>query len=450
MKDRDISSFYLLSLGCPKNLADSEKLTRKLRMKGFLPVPGPEEADTLIVNTCGFIEAAKRESIDEILRLAKLKGKRKGKTGKKQKLLVFGCLAQRYMEELRKELPEVDAICGVDAGEEIAGHLEGWGGNFKDGGSGAEKEKEKDLPYMTSTFPYAYLKISEGCKRRCSFCSIPLIRGPLRNFAPDALLAEARDYINAGIRELIVVSQDTASYKFKGYGLKELVRDLSSLPGDFWVRLHYLHPSGVDQALLDAMAREKKVVKYLDMPLQHSEPGILRLMGRGGHGREHFGRLIARARHTMPGLAVRSSFIVGFPGETQAESDGLIDFIRQTGFEHAGAFIYSREDGTAAALLGKQLPPAVKERRYGRFMSAQAEISLEKNQALTGRKMKVIVDEVDGKTAICRLASQAPEVDGVVFVEGEGMKAGDFARVLITEAYDYDLKGELLKQKQVV
>ncbi len=423
-------------------------------MNGLLPVSVPEEADALIVNTCGFIEAAKRESIEEILRLAKLKGEQEGKKGpknkknKKQKLIVFGCLAQRYKEELRKELPEVDAIWGVEAGDEISDYLTGGlagGAESKNGRQ--ERPEEADGPvFLPSTFPYAYLKISEGCKRRCSFCTIPQIRGSLRNFSPDSILAQAQGYIKAGIKELVVVSQDTASYKFKGYGLKELIRDISSIPGDFWVRLHYLHPSGVDQGLLDAMAGEKKVVKYLDMPLQHSEPRILRLMGRGGYGGEYFSRLISRARQTMPGLAVRSSFIVGFPGETGEESEGLLDFIRQTGFEHAGAFIYSREDGTAAAALVNQLPAAAKKRRYEKFMSAQAGISLEKNQALRGRKMKAIVDEVDGKSAICRLASQAPEVDGVVFVDGEGLKAGDFVRVLITEAYDYDLKGELFSE----
>ncbi len=439
VRSKGASSFHLLSLGCPKNLADSEKLTRRLRLKGLLPVPGPEEADVLIVNTCGFIEAAKRESIDEILQLARLKGE-----NGKQRLLVFGCLAQRYMEDLRRELPEVDAIWGVEAEDKIVEYLAAESGGEK------SMPREAEQPsYMPSTFPYAYLKISEGCKRRCTFCSIPAIRGPLKNFEPDAILGEAQGYIKAGIRELVLVSQDTASYKFKGYGLKELVRDISSISGDFWVRLHYLHPSGVDQGLLDAMAGLEKVVKYLDMPLQHSGTRILKLMGRGGHGREYFGRLIGRARQAMPGLAVRSSFIVGFPGETQAESEGLLDFIRQTGFEHAGAFIYSREDGTAAASFKGQLPQSVKKKRYDSFMSAQAEISLGKNQALTGREMKAIVDELDGDAAICRLASQAPEVDGVVFAEkkkkgGAAVKPGDFVRVLIAEAYDYDLKGVLL------
>ena len=442
-KNKNSSSFYLLSLGCPKNLADSEKLTGTLRLAGLEQASGPEDAGTLIVNTCGFIEAAKQESIEEILNLARLKGKKKNK-----KLLVFGCLAQRYKEELKKELPEVDAIWGVDAAAEIAGYL-AKGVQPENGFFRLRKEK---LPvFRPSTFPYAYLKISEGCKRRCSFCSIPLIRGPLRNFAPDEILKEASGLLKTGIKEIIVVSQDTASYKFKDYGLKELVKDICSLPGDFWVRLHYLHPSGVDEKLLDVMAGQKKVVKYLDMPLQHSEPGILKLMGRGVHGRKSFGRLIAYARQAMPGLAVRSSFIVGFPGETKADAEGLIDFIRQTGFEHAGAFIYSREDGTAAAKLQGQLSTAVKQKRYDQFMSAQAEISLEKNKALTGRRMKAIVDEVDGKTALCRLASQAPEVDGVVFLDGvsmeeeKGIKPGGFVRVLITEAYDYDLKGELVK-----
>ncbi|MDA8172117.1 MAG: 30S ribosomal protein S12 methylthiotransferase RimO [Nitrospiraceae bacterium] len=457
------NSFYLLSLGCPKNLVDSEKLTRRLCLSGLRPTREAEEADTLIVNTCGFIEAARKESIDEILGLAKLKGG-------KRRLLVFGCLSERYKEELQAALPEVDAMWGVNAEEEIARYM----GTSADDASADDASADNTSADNTSadntsadntsadntsadntsaearpsTFPYAYLKISEGCRRRCSFCSIPLIRGPLRNYSPETILKEAEDYIRSGTKELILVSQDTASYKVKGFTFSELLKDICSIPGDFWVRVHYLHPSGVDDSILEAMAGEPKVARYLDMPLQHSEQRILRLMSRGG-GRRDFTKIINRARKMMPGLAVRTTFIVGFPGESEEEFEGVLDFIEETGFEHAGAFVYSKEEGTGAARLPGQLPKAVKKRRWERFMRAQAAISLEKNKSLIGRGMTALVDETDGKFAIGRLASQAPDVDGVVFIEDEkgALKPGDFARVLVTEAQDYDLRGLSLSLK---
>ena len=458
------NSFYLLSLGCPKNLVDSEKLTRRLRLSGHSPVEDPEEADTLIVNTCGFIEAAKEESIGEILGLAKGKGSRK--------LLVFGCLSERYKEELRAELPEVDAMWGVNAGEQIADYLNEtltprsslphplWIPHAGQGPRGSRRARgvnkiEGKMAGLPSTFPYAYLKISEGCKRRCSFCSIPLIRGTLKNFSPDEILKEAEDYVKGGIKELILVSQDTSSYNVKGFTLPQLIKEICSIRGEFWVRIHYLHPSGTDGNLLEAMAGERKVVKYLDMPLQHSEQRILRLMARGG-GAGEFTKVISRARKMMPGLAVRTTFIVGFPGETEEEFEGLLDFMEQSAFEHAGAFVYSREEGTGAARLPGQLPQAVKKRRWDRLMRAQAAISLEKNKALVGREMTALVDETDGKIAIGRLPSQSPDVDGVVFIEnienegknaGITLKPGDFPRVLVTMAYDYDLKARPLPVK---
>ena len=435
--------FYLLSLGCPKNLADSEKLTGRLRLAGHRMVSEPEDAEVLMVNTCGFIEAAKEESIGEILRLAGTK-----EDGKK--LLVFGCLSQRYAEELRAELPEVDAIWGVGADEEIARYL----GNAA--GPRGGRRRIAPEPLRPSTFPYAYLKISEGCGRRCSFCSIPLIRGPLSNFGPDEILMEAEGYIRAGIKELILVSQDTASYSVRGYRLPDLLKDICRLPGDFRVRLHYLHPSGVDGRLLSAMAGEPKAVKYLDMPLQHSSPRILKMMSRGGSG-EKFKKTISRAREMMPGLAVRTTFIVGFPGESGEEFEGLLDFIRETAFDHAGAFVYSKEEGTKAAELPGQVRQGVKKSRWDRLMKAQAAISLEKNKALIGREMTALVDEAEGKIAVGRLESQSPDVDGVTFIKikngnsgikikngntdgGPTFKAGDFVRVLVAKAYDYDIE----------
>ena len=430
-------TFYLLSLGCPKNLVDSEKLTKRLRHSGHRQVSGPGEADVLMVNTCGFIEAAKDESIEEILRLARIKEGRR--------LLVLGCLSQRYGNELQAELPEVDAMWGVEAGEEIARYIDSNYSGEKTGGPGGNrlggKTRTTAPSFRPSTFPSAYLKISEGCGRRCSFCSIPLIRGPLRNFEPEDILREAEEQIRAGVKELILVSQDTTSYSVKGYRLHDLLKDICGLAGDFWVRLHYLHPSGIDRELLEAMAGEPKAVKYLDMPLQHSSPRILRLMARGGSG-SSFKRTISHARKMMPELAVRTTFIVGFPGESEEEFEGLLNFIGEAAFDHAGAFVYSREEGTPAARLQGQLPRALKKRRLDRLMKTQAAISLEKNMVLPGREMTALVDEAEDGVAVGRLASQSPDVDGVIFIENEdgALKAGDFTRVLVTKAYDYDLE----------
>ena len=409
---------YLLSLGCPKNLTDSEHLMATLR-KGITEVDDPGEADILLVNTCGFIEDAKKESIEEILKLSRLKDGDK-------KLLVMGCLSQRYGPQLKKELPEVDALWGVDAGEEIAAYL----GIEPNGG----------LP-RPSTFPYAYLKIAEGCKRRCTFCSIPAIRGPHRSFSPDEILREAEAYLKSGIKELILVSQDTACYDFKGYALPELLADISAIGGDFRVRVHYLYPSSVTEKLVETMAGKEKIMKYLDIPLQHSEERILRMMGRGNTARD-LPKFIARLRRAMPGAALRSSFIVGFPGETEEEFRRLCDFMEEAAFEHAGAFMYSKEEGTQAATLKGQLPKAIKNRRYDELMKLQARISLEKNMTLVGQKTRVLIDSTDGEVAIGRTGSQSPDIDGVVFVRDAALKPGDFVEVLIKEAYDYDLLAE--------
>jgi ribosomal protein S12 methylthiotransferase len=439
---------YLLSLGCPKNLVDSEHAIRKLTGGGALPVDTPEEADVLIVNTCGFIEEAKKESIEEILKLAKMKDNKK--------LLVMGCLSQRYGAELEKELPEVDAFWGVDAGEEIAKYL-GLNGDppipplAKGGTPGGVRRGKGELP---STFPYAYLKIAEGCKRRCTFCSIPAIRGPHRSFPPDEILEEARAYVAGGIKELILVSQDTASYNYKGYDLPKLLRDICSISGNFRVRVHYLYPQAISEALLDIIRVEEKIVKYLDIPLQHSEERILRAMGRGGGAMGRGGaakdliKFLTRVRRAIPGAALRSSFIVGFPGETEEEFRRLLDFIHEAAFESMGAFMYSKEEGTGAAALKGHLPQSIKKRRYDELMRIQARISLEKNMALVGQEMKVLIDSSDGPpgkmTAIGRTDAQSPDIDGVVFVESDALTPGDFARVRIKEAYDYDLLGEAL------
>ncbi len=421
---------HLLSLGCPKNLVDSEHLLEKLRAKGLCYSSDPDEADIIMVNTCGFIEDAKRESIQEILKLGHLKGK-EGK-----KLVVFGCLAERYGKELTREIPEIDALWGVDRTDEI---VEYCSRNIRYKSKTGSGDKFADTAY-------AYLKIAEGCDRSCSYCAIPKIRGACRSRRPEEVLDEADALIRAGRKELILIAQDITSYgkDLKEYDLARLIRDISSLKGDFWIRLLYLYPSAIDDRLLETIASEEKVCKYIDLPLQHSERKILKLMGRGG-SRGYYERLIARMREVIPDVSIRTSLIVGFPQETEEDFEGMMKFIAKVKFDRLGAFKYSREEGTAAYGLKGQVPLRVKDERYKRVMELQSEISLRANQMLVGRTFRAIVDEVEQGVAVARTCSQAPEIDGVVFIEDPNVRKGVFVNVEIKEAYDYDIKGIVKK-----
>ncbi len=422
-----MKSLSLISLGCPKNTVDSESLLRALGRRGVRSVSDPAEADIVAVNTCGFIEDAKRESIEEILRLAELRSNGR-------KLVVFGCLAQRYREELLGEIPEIDAIFGLGEEERIIEYCAG-------GGAGAGVDVEGAL-----SGPSRYLKVSEGCSRRCTYCVIPAIRGPHRSRRPDEILREAESYVGSGSRELVLVAQDITAYgrELKGYGLPELLREMVSIGGDFWVRLLYLHPGGIDDELLDVIAAEEKICNYIDLPLQHSEDRVLRAMGRAGGTRKQYLKLLGRIRKSVAGVAIRTSFIVGFPGETEHDFHGLVDFVEEAGFERLGVFKYSREEGTRAASMGAQVPEDVKQRRWDELMGLQADISLQKNRSLLGSTLRALVDGVDeGGRALGRIYSQAPDIDGHTVIAGD-VQRGSFADVRITGASDYDLEGEPL------
>ncbi len=430
-----MAKVFLLSLGCPKNLVDSENLLRKLGEKGISYTTAPGESDILVVNTCGFIEEAKRESVEEILRIAGEKKKGKGK-----KLLVYGCLAKRFGRELRDEIPEIDELWGVGEEDEIIRYCE------SAVGPRTVCEAGPSLTRQLMDKPYAYLKIAEGCDRGCSYCAIPGIRGAFKSRDEGEIVEEAEDLLRAGVKELILVAQDITSYgkDAGGRGLSGLVRKVASLKGDFWIRLLYLYPTSIDDNLLETIAGEKKVCKYIDMPLQHSEGRILKLMGRGG-SRAYFEKLIQRVRSIIPDVAIRTTFIVGFPQESEEENEKLVSFVRRMKFDRLGAFTYSREEDTRAFSLKGQVPKRTRQQRYERLMEAQSTISLSKNMALVGKTFRALVDEVDEGVAIARLYSQAPEIDGVVFIGDEGTKKGSFVKVKITEAFDYDLKGEIVK-----
>jgi len=389
-----------------------------------------KKADFVLINTCCFINDAKEESIDEILTAAKFKTDRK--------LIVFGCLSKKYGDELKKEIPEIDAVFGVNQSEKIINYIR----QFREGSSSIIQ----DFQYTVEPPSYRYVKIAEGCSRRCSFCVIPEVRGSFRSIKPEKILKEAEDFVNSGIKELILVAQDITQYgkEWKGYNLTSLIKDLCSISGNFWIRLLYLYPADINQDLIKTVAEQEKVVKYLDIPMQHSEERILRLMGRRGTRKEYI-KKIKQIREAIPGVTLRSTLIVGFPTETEDEFQRLVDFIEEMQFDRLGVFKYSREEGTKAYNLKGQIPENVKNRRLDEIMSRQAVISLEKNRALTGKKYSALIDYVDADMAIARLYCHAPEIDGVVILENiSDLKAGEKVKVLITEAYEYDLKGVIV------
>jgi ribosomal protein S12 methylthiotransferase len=419
----------LLSLGCPKNSVDSDNLLKGLSDRGVVCTAGPEEADIMLVNTCGFIEEAKRESIGEILRLARLKagGRR---------LLVFGCLAQRYGEELKREIPEIDAIFGVGEEDEILRYCTQTGSALE----GARPVSgQKAFPQRSVT---SYIKVAEGCDRGCSFCVIPSIRGAFRSRSPEAILREADSLVGSGSRELVLIAQDLTGYgkDLRGYGLCELLRDMASISGEFWIRLLYLYPTSIEDGLLEAVASEEKICRYMDMPLQHSEDGVLRSMRRGG-SRQKYRELVEHIRQRVPDVALRTTFMVGFPGESGEDFRGLMEFVEETRFERMGVFKYSKEEGTPSASMRGQVPERTKEMRLDSLMRLQAEVSLEKNRAMVGRKVRALVEGVEGLTALGRIYSQAPEIDGLTFINGDGLKKGQFVDIEITRADYYDLEG---------
>ncbi len=459
------AKIHITTLGCPKNTADSRHMAGAFTAEGFISVDNADDADILLVNTCGFIKDAKEESIEEVLRLAQMKEDCR-------KLVVFGCLAARYRNELLKEIPEIDGIWGVGEEALIIEYCK----EIMDRRNGESVKRricENSPVHRLSGSPilsqssYAYLKIAEGCDKKCTFCVIPSIRGVFRSIRPELIIAEAGEYIKAGARELILVAQDITNYgkDFDGYDLVALLRDLASLPGDFYIRLLYLYPTAITEALIEYIAAEDKIQKYLDIPLQHSEDKILRLMGRRGT-RTEYRKLIRTLRRRIPGIALRTTFIVGFPTETEEEFNGLIDFVEEIRFDRLGAFKFSKEEGTPSAAYKGQVPDKVKNRRFEEIMKRQALISLEINKEIIGRRFRAIVDEVAEDVTLARLYSHAPEIDGVVIIEraegedsdagkrrhgdaetrgrGDELKVGDIVTVEITGAYDYDVKGKII------
>lgn len=440
----------MVSLGCPKNLVDAEVMLGLLRDAGYKIVNREESADVLIVNTCGFIGPAKEESIEAILELARFKER-----GRCKALIVTGCLAQRYPSELEKELPEVDAFVGTGEFCHVVGvvkrALEGQRVTLV-GEPGFIYDHKTPRCLATPSYT-AYLKIAEGCDNRCSYCVIPSIRGRYRSRPVESLVAEAESLAKSGVRELILVAQDTTRYGEDIYGrprLQDLLRAVSRVDGIVWLRFLYTYPTRISHGLIEAVAEEPKVCKYIDIPLQHASERILRMMRRRGSIRE-VRELIGRIRDRIPGVVLRSSFIVGFPGETEADFKELLGFLGEMEFEHAGVFKYSPEEGTEAALLGECVAEEVKERRFHEAMEAQRRISRRKNEERLGRTYKVLIEAPAPEGGLVgRSEAEAPEIDGLIYVTGhENLRAGEFREVRITGAGDYDLVGKLIQPDSI-
>ena len=441
---------YMHTLGCPKNRVDSEVMLGALSSAGFRLVAKARDADVIVVNTCGFIESAKEESIEAILSLARMK-----EEGRCRKLVVAGCLAQRYPEELARDLPEVDHFIGTGAYPDVARIVTDAQAKRlvvpdPDFVHDASTPRVNSLPSHT-----AYLKIAEGCDNACAFCIIPRLRGPQRSRPVDDLVEEAAGLASRGTVELSLVAQDLTAYGQDLPGkvrLQHLLPELCRVEGIRWIRLHYAYPRDFPDALVDVIAREPKVAKYVDMPLQHSSDRLLRSMKRGRDAR-FLRRLLARLRERVPGIALRTALIVGLPGETEEDFDGLLRFVEEERFERLGVFTYSREEGTAAAAMPGQVPEKVKRARQKKVMELQRRISRAHQRALVGTRLEVLVEgRAEGTEHLLagRHARQAPEIDGLTYVNefavpGEPVAyPGEFVTVEVTEAGDYDLVGRVV------
>lgn len=432
-----------ISLGCAKNLVNTEQMMALTRDAGYELVSDPEGADVAVLNTCGFIDSAKSEAIQNILELAALKD-----AGKLGKLLVAGCLSQRYQSELEQEMPEVDGVLGTGSYTDIVSALEEVTAGGHPRRFGDIDHTEEDGARVVSTPPYtAYLKIAEGCDNRCSYCIIPYLRGRYRSRSMESLLAEAKALADRGVQELIVIAQDITRYGTDLYGrrrLGDLLTELCRLPFH-WVRLHYLYPDEVDDDLIDVLAREHKILRYIDIPLQHINDGILKAMNRRSTKAEIIA-LLNKLRQRLPGLVLRTSLICGLPGEGEAEFEELCEFLQDAGIERAGIFQFSPEEGTPAAVMEHQVEPEVAARRVELLVELQSRVMDAYNESRLGETLEVLCEGFDPDMGCYagRSYADSPDVDGRVFFTAAGLvPAGTFVNVRITGTSDGDLTGEI-------
>ncbi|MCC8060302.1 MAG: 30S ribosomal protein S12 methylthiotransferase RimO [Clostridiales bacterium] len=434
-----------ISLGCDKNLVDTEKMLGLLGRDGYSFTDDEQEADIILINTCCFINDAKEESINTILEMAERK-----KEGKCRALIVTGCLAQRYRQEILDEIPEVDAIVGTGSYDEIVSVIR----EALQGETVMRIDDVDRLPavetgrMVTTGGHYAFLKIAEGCDKHCTYCIIPNLRGKYRSVPMEALLAEAQTLAEQGVRELILVAQETTLYGVDFGGRKllpELLRRLAAIPGLCWIRLMYCYPEEITDELIAVIRTEKKICHYLDIPIQHASDRILRRMGRGAT-QEELRERIAKLRGEIPDIVLRTTMISGFPGETQEDHEELLDFVNEMEFDRLGVFTYSAEEDTPAATFPDQIPEEIKESRRDEIMELQQEIAFEKSESMVGRVLDVMIEGkvADEEAYVGRSYMDAPGVDGLVFINSGGTyMSGDFVRVRVTGAADYDLIGEV-------
>ena len=443
-----------ISLGCPKNLVDSEVMMGRLKASGYEITADAGEADTVVVNTCGFIDSAKQESIEAILEAAKLKTE-----GGASRLIVAGCLVERYRDELKAEMPEVDAFIGTNQINDILAVCDPRTNTralpvLPLGNQSATYLYDESTPRVLATPQhYAFIKIAEGCDRPCAFCFIPQMRGHFRSRRFGSIVAEAHQLAEEGVKELILVAQDSSRYGEdleKQDALAHLLRELSHTEGIEWVRVMYTYPTHISDAFLDVMAEEAKAVKYLDIPLQHASQNVLRLMKRGGN-RESLERLLQRVRARVPDIGIRTTFITGFPGETAADFAELLQFVKNVEFDRVGVFTYSDEEGTPAYDLPNKVDPKIAKQRRDRLMKEQSRISLRRHKAMVGQMVRVMFEGEANESELLwqgRLETQAPDIDGCVLIndapEGFVPLAGEMVDVLITEAQQYDLVGRIV------
>ena len=444
---KEINKICLVSLGCPKNLVDAEMMLGFLKKDGFGFTTRPEEGEVIVVNTCGFIDASKKESIDEILRMAAYK-----KEGKCKVLVATGCLSQRYADELAREMPEVDLFIGTGEFDRLSEFLK----RVIPAKAGIHVSRRQilpdpDLPRIFATpNHYRYLKISEGCSHICSFCIIPKIRGGLKSRTIDSIVREVEQGVQEGVKEFNLIAQDLNEF---GRDLKNktdlagLLEALNRIEGDFWLRPLYMYPLEFNDRLIGVLRDSEHVVKYVDMPLQHISERVLLSMKRGSPGR-YVRKVLGKLKTAIPDIALRTTFIVGYPGETEEEFQELYDFVEERTFDRVGVFKYSIEEGTTAAELSDQLPQELKDERYDRLMTLQQKVSFQKNKSLVGKTFKALIEgpsEDDPKSLQARLATQAPEIDGITYIRKVPgtFRTGEFASVKITKAKEYDLIAEI-------
>jgi ribosomal protein S12 methylthiotransferase len=438
-------SVGMVSLGCPKNLVDGEVMLGRLREAGYDLVADPTAAEVLVVNTCAFIDRAKQESVDAILEMAREK-----ESGRARRLVVTGCLTQRYDEDLRREIPEIDATLGTGQVEQIVRAVGGEGTTLGEEASPPTWVYDHASPRVLSTPPWlAYVKISEGCDYTCSFCIIPALRGRHRSRNVEDVVSEARSLAARGVREIVLVAQDSTRYGLDHGirdGLAYLLRRLARVDGVEWIRVMYAYPATLSDRILDVMGEEDKVVKYVDLPLQHASEPVLRRMKRPT-GRGNTLGMIERIRARVPGVALRTSFIVGFPGETAGDFEQLLEFVEAVEFDHVGVFTYSDEEGTTSFGHPGRVPARTREARKRRLMSLQKRISRRRNRRRVGERHRVLVEGTHPDSDLLlrgRLATQAPDIDGQVILNDGTAAPGSFVTAEITEAHPYDLVARIV------